>query len=556
MPLFAELLQSQLAQSAIPPPIRQFRPWRYQKRCRFEARQMGYYRPAPRENTDGQRTPPLGVGPVPKMITHEEMCRRIVLAVPDGIWVVDPQGHTIFNNKRMAEILAADTESLSEQSCFDCVFAEDLPEAQRQFAQGMAGNRMPFDFRLRRNDGSQIWVSISCGPVFDAAGVVVGLLGLFAEITERKLAEAKLRESEERFRIMANCAPVLIWMAGPDKLCEFFNQGWLAFTGRTLEQEIGNGWVQGVHPDDMQHCLEVYHSAFDARRPFEIEYRLRRRDGEYRWVLDTGAPHFAPDAEFMGYVGTAVDISDQKQAEKSNWRVEHLQRLAVMGELMAAIAHELNQPLTAISNDVDTAAKLLNSASPRLDELTEIISDIRADGGRAREVISRIRDFVLKRETRMGPLDLNSVVTDALDLLAGDARRRGVQVRAELPPGIPLVIGNPTRLRQVLINLAMNGMDAMANTPRAKRCLTVQTRSTDDDHIEVAVVDCGDGVAPDHLPHLFESFFTTKSEGMGLGLFLARSIVDSHRGRIWAENSPCGGAIFRFTVLAEKRSLA
>jgi PAS domain S-box-containing protein len=140
----------------------------------------------------------MSVGDIPKMITYEEMCRRIVLAVTDGIWVVDPQGHTIFNNKRMAEILGADTESLSEQSCFECVFPEDLPEAQRQFAQGMGGKRQPFDFRLRRKDGTAIWVSISCGPVSDASGVVVGLLGLFAEITERKLAEAKIRESEER----------------------------------------------------------------------------------------------------------------------------------------------------------------------------------------------------------------------------------------------------------------------------------------------------------------------------------------------------------------------
>jgi PAS domain S-box-containing protein len=492
-----------------------------------------------------------------KMISHEEMCRRIVSAVPDGIWVVDAQGRTIFNNKRMAEILGADTESLSEQTCFDCVFAEDRSEAERQFAQGMGGNRQPFDFRLRRNDGSEIWVSISCGPVTDASGAVVGLLGLFAEITERKLAEAKIRESEERFRNMANCAPVLIWMAGHDRLREFFNQGWLAFTGRNLQQEIGDGWVQGVHPDDMQYCLENYHCAFDARRTFEMEYRLRRHDGQYRWVLDTGAPRFAPDTQLMGYVGTAVDITDKKQVEENNRRVEHLQRLAVLGELTATIAHELSQPLTTISNNLHAAATLLNSADPRLDEIGEIISDIRADGGRAREVITRIRRFVVKGETRMEPLDLNSVVADTLDLLGGEARRRGVQVRAELPPGIPLVIGDRTQLQQVLINLAMNGMDAMANTPRATRCLTVQTRSNGNDHVEVAVVDCGDGVAPNHLPHLFESFFTTKKEGMGLGLFLARSIIESHRGRIWADNNPPNGAIFRFTVLlAQSRSVA
>ena len=489
------------------------------------------------------------------MITYEEMCRRIVLAVRDGIWVVDPQGHTIFNNKRMAEILGADSEFLSAESCFDCVFPEDLAEAQRQFAQGMAGGRQPFDFRLRRKDGSAVWVSISCGPVSDPAGAVIGVLGLFAEITERKLAEASIRESEERFRNMANCAPVLIWMAGRDKLCEFFNQGWLEFTGRRMEQEIGNGWVHGVHPDDMRHCLEVYHSAFDARRTFEMEYRLRRHDGQYRWVVDTGAPRFARDGAFLGYVGTAVDISDRKQAQESQRHLAHLQRLATMGELTAAIAHELRQPLTAISINVDVAASRLQSGKPDPRELREILGDIRADVRRADEVIIRIRDLVLRREARVEPLDLNSVVADTLRLLASEALSRGIEVRAELRPGIPLVTGDRTQLEQVLINLAMNGMDAMANS--AMRCLTMQTRSSGRDHVEVTVADSGGGVAPEHMPRLFESFFTTKREGMGLGLFLARSIVEAHRGRIWADNNPGGGAAFHFTVpLAEKRTPA
>jgi signal transduction histidine kinase len=191
-----------------------------------------------------------------------------------------------------------------------------------------------------------------------------------------------------------------------------------------------------------------------------------------------------------------------------------------------------------------------------LEELGEIISDIRADGRRASDVVSRIRHFARKRENRMEPLDLNSVVADTLDLLAGDARRRGVHIRAELPPAIPWVIGDRTQLQQVLINLAMNGMDAMVNTPRATRFLTVQTRPNGDDHVEVAVLDCGDGVAPDLLPHLFESFFTTKKEGMGLGLFVARSIVESHHGRIWAENGPHRGAIFHFTVLSNPHGLS
>lgn len=482
------------------------------------------------------------------MIAYEELWRVIVTAVPDGIWVVDPQGRTIFNNRRMAELLGADTKSLSEQSCFECVFPEDLAEAQRQFAQGMAGKREPFDFRLRRNDGSALWVSISCGPVSDASGRIIGLLGLFSSITVRKLSEAKLRESEERFRNMADCAPVLLWMSGRDKLCEFFNQSWLAFTGRSMEQEIGNGWADGVHPDDMQPCLETYRSAFDARRPFEMEYRLRRHDGEYRWVVDKGVPRFASDGEFMGYVGSAVDITDRKQAEERSRRLAHLQRLAAMGESTAAIAHELSQPLAAIMINAEAARRLLDSANPPLAELRDIISDIANDDRHASEVIGRIRDFTGNREARKQPLDVNSIITDTLHLVAGEAQRRGVEVRTELAARLPFVFGDRTQLQQVLINLTINAMDAMADTPESTRCLTVRTRPGSADQIEVEVVDCGGGIAPDHLPRVFETFFTTKKEGMGLGLSLAQSIIESHRGRIWAENNSSGGAAFHFTL--------
>jgi len=486
------------------------------------------------------------------MISAEEIYRRIVLAVPDGIWIVDAQGYTIFNNKRMADILASDNESLANQHCFYCVFPEDLPEAQRLFTQGIAGNQEPFDFRLRRNDGSEIWVRISCGPVSDSSGAVVGGIGLFTEITERKLAEARLRESEERFRNMANCAPVLLWMSGKDKLCDFFNQGWLAFTGRTMEQEVGNGWTQGVHPEDVERCLQIYHSSFDARQSFEMEYRLRRHDGEYRWLLDTGTPRFAPNGEFMGYVGTGVDITDKKQTEESNRHFAHLQHLATVGELTTAIAHELSQPLTTISLNVETAEVWLRSAFPDMRELNKVLRYIRADTWRAHEFMGRIRDLVLKRAAPSESLDLNSLVAEALQLLASEALRRGVQIRAKLRPGIPLVIGDRAQLQQVVINLAMNGMEAMATT--TTRQLTVRTKPHGSDHVEVTVTDCGDGIGPEHMPHLFKSFFTTKKGGMGLGLSLARSIVESHRGRIWAKNNSRSGATFHFTVpLAQQR---
>lgn len=377
-----------------------------------------------------------------------------------------------------------------------------------------------------------------------------GPLQLVATLIEqRQRVERSLHESEERFRAMANTAPVLLWMSGPDKLCTFFNQGWLSFTGRTIEQEMGTGWAESVHPDDLNQCLEIYRSSFDARQPFEMEYRLRRHDGEYRWVFDAGAPRTAPNGEFLGYIGSCLDITDRKDAEESNRALAHVQRLAIIGELTAAIAHELKQPLSAIMSNADAAGTLLDTANPPLAEIREIVSDIRRADLRADQVLNHLRDFLRKREVLMQPLDLNDTIAEVLPLVLGDARKRQVQIRTEFASDLPHVFGNQTQLQQVLINLVVNGMDAMANTPEAKRRLVVRTsRPNGDARVEVAVTDHGSGIPSGSMQHLFQSFFTTRAEGMGLGLSIARSIVESHGGRIWADNNPEGGATFHFTV--------
>jgi PAS domain S-box-containing protein len=368
-----------------------------------------------------------------------------------------------------------------------------------------------------------------------------------ALMEQRSAAERALQDSEKRFRAMADSAPVLLWMSGTDKLGVFFNQGWLRFTGRTLERELGDGWIDGVHPDDRQHCLDICHSTFDTRQPFEVEYRLRRYDGEYRWVLDRGTPRFAPNGEFLGYIGSAIDITDRKGAEEGNRALAHVQRLAIIGELTATVAHELRQPSAAIMSNAEAALALLESGQAPSDEIREIVTDIKRANLRANEVLGHIQGFLRKRETGMEALDLNSVVADVLLLVAGDSRKRRIQICTELGEGLP-VLGNRTQLQQVLINLIVNAMDAMSNTPDDMRHITIETKANGDGHVEVAVADRGTGIAPGNLPRLFESFFTTRAEGMGLGLSIARSIIESHHGRIWAEANPGGGAIFRFTV--------
>jgi PAS domain S-box-containing protein len=166
-------------------------------------------------------------------------------------------------------------------------------------------------------DGKKISVSLTISPVRNSEGVIVGASKIIRDITDRKHAEQILRESEERFRLVANTAPVLLWMSGPDKLCTFFNQCWLDFTGRPLEQELGNGWASGVHPEDLEHCMAIYSGAFEARAEFDMEYRLRRSDGKYRWIVDHGVPRFESDGTFCGYIGSCMDITDRKRTEDS-----------------------------------------------------------------------------------------------------------------------------------------------------------------------------------------------------------------------------------------------
>jgi PAS domain S-box-containing protein len=214
-------------------------------------------------------------------------------------------------------------------------------------------------------DGRRIDVSITVSPIRNAEGRIIGALNIGRDITARKRAEAALREREESFRVIADTAPVMIWMSGIDKLCTFFNQGWLEFTGRSFESELGNGWAEGVHPEDLRGCLETYTRAFDRREPFSMEYRLRRYDGEYRWVLDQGAPIFKANGSFAGYIGSGIDVTGRKLAEEALSRVS--QRLIeAHEEERTRIARELhddiNQRIGLLAANLDH----LKQNSPRL----------------------------------------------------------------------------------------------------------------------------------------------------------------------------------------------
>ena len=218
-----------------------------------------------------------------------------------------------------------------------------------------------------------------------------------------------------------------------------------------------------------------------------------------------------------------------------------------MGEMTAAIAHEVRQPMSAIQLDAQTAQKLLESNTPSLATLREIAASIRENVQRVDAVISRIRAFARRQETQMQPLDINAVVLDVTWLVAGEAQKRSTQLRMDLDYSLPLVLGDRTQLQQVLLNLVVNGLDAMESTSESRRVLVLRTKTFGSGGIQVSVGDRGSGVSVDQLPRLFESFYTTRREGMGLGLSIAHSIVTAHGGHIWAENQD-EGATFHVTL--------
>src|SRR6266487_2618393 len=630
---------------------------------------------------------------------------------------------------------------------------------------------------------------------------------IIRDVTDRKSGEAALRESEERFRVVADSAPVLIWMSGLDKLCTFFNKPWLEFTGRTIEQEMGNGWAEGVHPDDLQRCLKVYAEAFDAREPFVMQYRLRRHDGEYRWISDSGVPRYDAQKNFAGYIGSCMDvtelinkeqalreseermslaadaaglimwtwdirrdevslsdkdraffgfspreklngdrvrsivhledrqfvrhlvenslrtreeleaeyrvvlpdgkvrwvtrrgrvefdgngepicergvlmdITERKQSEEkfrlateaspsgiilvndrghivlvnsqienlfgyqreelvgklvdilvpkrfasqhpdhragflaapkaramgvgrelfarrkdgSEFPVEiglnpiqapdgilvlaavvdisarklaeaeasqrreelgHLSRVAVMGELTASIAHELNQPLSGIISNASAGQRFIDRGDVDLREFRDLLADIVADGRRAGDVIRGIQTMVKKGGPTRQRLNVNDLVANVVHMINPNAMHHSCEVQTSLEANLPPIEADPIQLQQVLINLVINAFDAMRNTPLSRRKVVIATERNGDGAICTSVRDYGCGIPEEARERLFDHFFTTKAEGLGMGLGIVRSIVESHAGTVAAENVDGGGARFHFTLPASAAAL-
>ena len=377
---------------------------------------------------------------------------------------------------------------------------------------------------------------------------------LHADALARALrhSQGALRESDLRLALAADAAKLGFWAwdVGSDEM-------WISPIGRELrgyaprERLDLARFLSSVHPEDREDVWRAVESAVDGKSGFEMEYRIVRPDGEVRWVSLRGAGERDQEDGKARVRGTSIDVTRQKMAELEAQRrqseVAHLSRVTVLGELSGSLAHEINQPLTAILSNAQTVQYLLGQKGTRLAEVREILHDIVQEGKHAAEVIQRLRLLLKKGEVHPEALELPELVDDVVRLIRGDLAHHGVAFSADLPDGLPRVRGDRVQIEQVLLNLLTNGCDSMADSDAHDRRLVLRAIG-EDGRVRVSVSDRGPGIAPSELERVFEPFVTTKSRGLGLGLSVCRSIVTAHEGQLWAVNNDDGGATFHFTL--------
>jgi len=380
---------------------------------------------------------------------------------------------------------------------------------------------------------------------------------------EECLAAESVTGMDIRFRAMADSSPVLLWMAGTDALCTFFNQTWLDFTGRSMEQETCVGWAEGVHPVDFQSCMDTFMAAFAARHPFEMSYRLRRHDGEYRWILDRGVPRFSASGAFAGYIGSCIDITDIRTAHEERERLlaQHLQaqKLESLGVLAGGIAHDFNNLLTGILGNASLALMDLDEAHPATPATRLIVEAAE----RAAALTNQMLAYSGKGIFEMRAVDLGDEVRRLAALLAASVPKH-VRLETRVVPDLPFVHADPVQIQQLVLNLATNAAEAHGEQPgvvdvrvgledldeAAIATLSVSENVKPGPHLVLEVVDRGCGMDAATLSRMFEPFFTTKFTGRGLGLAAVLGIVRGHSGAMSVKSAPGQGTTFRIYLPA------
>jgi PAS domain S-box-containing protein len=407
---------------------------------------------------------------------------------------------------------------------------EQLVEGSKMLARGEFKHRVPIE---GEDELAQL------GGVFnDTAGRLQDLY-------------ESLQSSEDRLRRVINTIPAHVWSSLPDGSVDFINQRLLESTGLPIETLLGSGWQSIVHPDDRARYITQWRSALATGEPLEIEARLCTAQRDYRWLLVRNVPLRDAHGAIVKWYGTGIDIEDRKRAEdalrKAQADLAHANRVTTMGELCASLAHEINQPISGAITNASTCLRRLDRVPPDIEGARVGASLIIRDANRAAEIINRVRLFFRKGVVTKEPVDINEMIREMEILLHNEATQHSIYVQTNLAADRPLIVADRIQMQQVLMNLMINGIDAMKAVD-GPRQLTLGTQNDSNAQLLVSVADTGVGLPPNHAGQIFNAFFTTKEHGTGMGLRISRTIIEAHGGRLWATDNHPRGASFHFTL--------
>ena len=497
---------------------------------------------------------------------REKELRDLLETIPAMTVTVLADGTDVFIGKRFVEYSGLSADKARRSGWKATAHPDDVDEHVSKWRSSLvSGEPIEIETRFRRADGEYRWFLARAVPLRDDRGNILKWYEVLTDIEDRKRAEVALRDSEEALRRSE------AWLTQAQRLSRTGSWVYNATATRYLywSDESYRIWgfdpLQGmpsrenmwqrIHPDDRDRVWEKQQEALRQKRDLAAEFRIVLPDGTVKHLDATTHHVFSSLGALVETVSSHVDVTERKRAQEEHQRLRqleadlaHMNRLSMMGELAASLAHEVKQPIAAGRNNASAALNFLDKQPPDLGEVREALSCIVGDADRAAQIIDRMRDHIKKAPPRKERFDLNEAVIEVIVLARGEITKNGVSVDTHLAEGELSVEGDRVQLQQVVLNLILNAVEAMGSVQERPRDLLISMGKNQANGVLVTVRDTGPGIDAEHVELVFEAFYTTKSTGVGMGLSICRSIIEAHGGRLWAEANEPRGVVFQFTL--------